>query len=92
MQNRLLKLVAESLSRVAVSHAPAHTFSAEEVLGAMGSFCANCKLLDAGLLIKQIPLPYHSNSFIHTSRVVLRDGYTSLHFKQSRHIELHATK
>lgn len=71
MPRRLLKLVSKSLSREPVAHAPTHTFSAEDVLWAMGSFCAlNRKPFDAGLLLKQFPPPYSSDSFVHAARAL----------------------
>jgi subfamily B ATP-binding cassette protein HlyB/CyaB len=71
MPRRLLKLVAKSLSREPVSHAPAHSFAAEEVVWAMGSFCAlNRKPFDAGLLLKQFPPPYNSDSLVHAARAL----------------------
>ncbi|MCR4305336.1 MAG: peptidase domain-containing ABC transporter [Gallionella sp.] len=71
MPRRLLKLVAKSLSRKPVSHAPAHIFGAEDVVWAMGSFCAlNRKPFDAGLLIKQFPPPYSSDSLVHAARAL----------------------
>ncbi len=71
MPRRFLKLVAKSLSRKPVAHAPTHTFSAEDIVWAMGSFCAlNRKPFDAGLLLKQFPPPYSSDSFVHAARAL----------------------
>ncbi|MEO8342459.1 MAG: ABC transporter transmembrane domain-containing protein, partial [Gallionella sp.] len=71
MPRRLLKLVSRSLSRKPEAHAPIHTFSAEDVVWAMGSFCAlNRKPFDAGILIKQFPPPYNSDSFVHAARAL----------------------
>jgi subfamily B ATP-binding cassette protein HlyB/CyaB len=71
MPRRLLKLVSRSLSREPVAHAPTHTFSAEDIVWAMGSFCAlNRKPFDAGLLLKQFPPPYSSDSFVHAARAM----------------------
>ena len=71
MPRRLLKFAAKSLSRKPVAHAPTHTFSAEDVVWAMGSFCAlNRKPFDAGLLLKQFPPPYSSDSFVHAARAL----------------------
>ena len=71
MPRRLFKLVSKSLSREPVAHAPTHTFSAEDILWVMGSFCAlNRKPFDAGLLLKQFPPPYSSDSFIHAARAL----------------------
>lgn len=58
MPRRLLKFAAKSLSREPVAHALTHTFSAEDIVWVMGSFCAlNRKPFDAGLLLKQFPPP-----------------------------------
>ena len=71
MPRRLLKLVSKSLSRKPVAHTPTHIFSAEDIVWAMGSFCAlNRKPFDAGLLLKQFPPPYSSDSFIHAARAL----------------------
>src|SRR3989338_8872040 len=71
MPRRLLKLVSKSLSRESEARAPSHTFSAEDVVWAMGSFCAlNRKPFDAGLLLKQFPPPYSSDSLIHAARAL----------------------
>ncbi|OGS94556.1 MAG: ABC transporter [Gallionellales bacterium RIFCSPLOWO2_12_FULL_57_18] len=71
MPRRLLKIVARSLSRKPAAHAHTHTFSAEDVVWAMGSFCAlNRKPFDAGLLLKQFPPPYSSDSLIHAARAL----------------------
>ena len=71
MPRRFLKLVAKSLSREPVAHAPTHAFSAEDIVWVMGSFCAlNRKPFDAGLLLKQVPPPYSSDSFVHAARVL----------------------
>ncbi|OFZ65845.1 MAG: ABC transporter [Betaproteobacteria bacterium RBG_16_56_24] len=71
MPRRLLKLVSKSLSREPASHAPIHSFSPEDVVWAMGSFCAlNRKPFDAGLLLKQFPPPYSSDSFVHAARAL----------------------
>ncbi len=71
MPRRLLKLVTQNLSRESVPHLPAHTFTADEIGWAMGSFCAlNRKPFDAVLLLKQFPPPYSSDSFIHAARAL----------------------
>lgn len=71
MPRRLLKFAAKSLSRKPEAHAPSHIFTAEDVVWAMGSFCAlNRKPFDAGLLLKQFPPPYSSDSFVHTARAL----------------------
>jgi subfamily B ATP-binding cassette protein HlyB/CyaB len=71
MPRRLLKFISKSLSREPVAHAPTHTFAAEDIVWAVGSFCAlNRKPFDAGLLLKQFPPPYSSDSFIHAARAL----------------------
>lgn len=71
MPRRLLKLVSENLSRGQSPHLPTHTFAVEDVIWAMGSFCAlNRKPFDAELLSKQFPPPYTSDSFIHAARAL----------------------
>ncbi len=71
MMRRLLKLVFKSLSRKPVARPPTHAFGAEDIVWAMGSFCAlNRKPFDAGLLLKQFPPPYSSDSFVHAARAL----------------------
>lgn len=71
MPRRLLNLVSKSLSRKPVARAPTHVFSAEDIVWVMGSFCAlNRKPFDAGLLLKQFPPPYSSDSFVHAARAL----------------------
>ncbi len=71
MPRRLLKIVSRSLSRETATHAPAHSFTAEDVVWAMGSFCVlNRKPFDAELLLKQFPPPYNADSFIHAARAL----------------------
>ena len=71
MPRRFLKFISTSLQRKPVARAPAHTFSSEDIVWVMGSFCAlNRKPFDAGLLLKQFPPPYSSDSFIHAARAL----------------------
>ena len=71
MPRSLLKLVVKSLLRKPVAHPPTHTFSAENIVWVMGSFCAlNRKPFDAELLLKQFPPPYNSDSLIHATRAL----------------------
>jgi len=71
MPRRLLKLVSNSLSREPVRPSPAFSFTLQDVIWAMGSFCAlNRKPFDAELLAKQFPPPYTSDSFIHAARAL----------------------
>ena len=59
------------MSREPVPHPPAHTFAVEDIIWAMGSFCAlNRKPFDAELLAKQFPPPYTTDSFIHAARAL----------------------
>ncbi|MGB8598823.1 MAG: peptidase domain-containing ABC transporter [Burkholderiales bacterium] len=69
MPRRLLKLVSGGASRKSIAHI--HTFTPEDVVWAMGSFCAlNRKPFDAGLLLKQFPPPYSADSFVHAARAL----------------------
>jgi subfamily B ATP-binding cassette protein HlyB/CyaB len=46
-------------------------FSVQDVVWALGSFCAlNRKPFDGSLLIQQFPPPYSSDSFIHAARAL----------------------
>jgi subfamily B ATP-binding cassette protein HlyB/CyaB len=50
---------------------PAYTFSVEDLVWAMGSFCAlNHLPFDAELLIRQFPPPYTTDSLIHAARAL----------------------
>src|SRR3569832_2450722 len=70
MPRRLLKIAADGFSRVAASPAR-YVFTEEDVIWAMGSFCAlNRKPFDAELLTKQFPPPYGADSFIHAARAL----------------------
>jgi len=71
MPRRLLKVVSRSLSREPVAHSPVYTFSAQDIVWVMGSFCAlNRKPFDAELLVKQFPPPYTADSFVHAARAL----------------------
>jgi len=71
MARRLFKAVAERLSRAPAPMAPSHTFSVEDLVWVMGSFCAlNRKPFDPELLVKQFPPPYHTDAFIHAARAL----------------------
>ena len=71
MPRRLLKIVSGSLSRESSRPSPTFAFALEDVVWAMGSFCAlNRKPFDAELLAKQFPPPYTSDSFIHAARAL----------------------
>ena len=67
MPRRLLRAVLPGRN----SPAPSYTFSVEDVVWAMGSFCAlNRKPFDGELLIRQFPPPYNADSFIHAARAL----------------------
>lgn len=71
MPCRLLKIVSNSLAREPSRHSPTFTFAVEDIMWAMGSFCAlNRKPFDAELLVKQFPPPYTSDSLIHAARAL----------------------
>jgi subfamily B ATP-binding cassette protein HlyB/CyaB len=71
MPRRILKLIPGVLSPQAATYAPAHSFTAEDVVWAIGSFCAlNRKPFDAELLLRQFPPPYSTDSFIHVARAL----------------------
>jgi ATP-binding cassette, subfamily B, bacterial HlyB/CyaB len=69
MPRRLLKLISGGGRQSA--RAPVHVFSTQDIVWAMGSFCAlNRKPFDAELLVKQFPPPYSSDSLIHAARAL----------------------
>lgn len=70
MPRRLLRLVR--LGRVDTGHrAPSYSFCIEDVVWAMGSFCAlNRKPFDAELLARQFPPPYSADSLVHAARAL----------------------
>ena len=71
MPRRLLKVVARQWARDKKPAAPSHAFSVEDVVWAMGSFCAlNRKPFDGNLLVRQFPPPYTSDSLIHAARAL----------------------
>ncbi|OIR13933.1 toxin RTX-I translocation ATP-binding protein [mine drainage metagenome] len=71
MPRRLFKIVSNRLSREPVRNSLTFIFELEDVVWAMGSFCAlNRKPFDAELLAKQFPPPYNSDSFIHAARAL----------------------
>lgn len=70
MPKRLLHL-ATSVPQGAPQEKSAHSFSIEDVVWAMGSFCAlNRKPFDAELLSRQFPPPYTDDSLIHAARAL----------------------
>jgi subfamily B ATP-binding cassette protein HlyB/CyaB len=71
MPRRLLHLVTRRLSPTDPGFVPSYTFSAEDTVWAMGSFCAlNRKPFDAELLVRQFPPPYSADSLIHAARAL----------------------
>jgi ATP-binding cassette, subfamily B, bacterial HlyB/CyaB len=71
MPRRLPRAVAGQFARAAVPLPQAYAFSAEDLVWAMGSFCAlNRKPFDAELLRRQFPPPYNADSLIHAARAL----------------------
>lgn len=70
MPRRLLRLVKNGFAE-SPSPLPTYSFSVEDIVWAMGSFCAlNRKPFDAELLIKQFPPPYSADSLVHAARAL----------------------
>ncbi len=71
MPRRLLKIIGSSFIRKPLTRSITYVFTTEDIVWAMGSFCAlNRKPYDAELLVKQFPPPYTSDSFIHAARAL----------------------
>ncbi|HEX7635490.1 MAG TPA: hypothetical protein VF427_09465 [Noviherbaspirillum sp.] len=71
MPHPLLRLVTTRLSSNGQTSPPAHIFSIDDVVWAMGSFCAlNRKPFDAALLTQQFPPPYSADSLVHAARAL----------------------
>ena len=71
MPRRLLKLVADRLSQPSRPAASSHALTTEDLVWAMGSFCAlNRKPFDPELLVRQFPPPYNTDSLIHAARAL----------------------
>ena len=73
MPSRLLSLVAKRMPGHGQkqTRARAFAFSVEDVVWAMGSFCAlNRTPFDGELLVKQFPPPYSADSFVHAARAL----------------------
>src|SRR5579872_270110 len=71
MPLRLLRAVSAHFSEGWPPAPARHTFSVNDLVWAMGSFCAlNRKPFDSGLLIRQFPPPYNTDSFIHAGRAL----------------------
>lgn len=71
MPRRVLKLVIGRLSSSARSATPSYLFTTEDMVWAMGSFCAlNRKPFDPDLLVRQFPPPYSADSLVHAARAL----------------------
>jgi ATP-binding cassette, subfamily B, bacterial HlyB/CyaB len=71
MPRRLLRAVAARLPSERQSSSQPFSFAVEDVVWAMGSFCAlNRQPFDPGLLTQQFPPPYSADSFIHAGRAL----------------------
>ena len=71
MPRRVLRLIAGRLSPPAPATIPAYAFSTEDLVWAMGSFCAlNRKPFDPELLVRQFPPPYSADSLVHAARAL----------------------
>ena len=69
MPRRLLRLVSPRQPVERGQPSSAHSFALDDVVWAMGSFCAlNRKPFDAALMIQQFPPPYSADAFIHAAR------------------------
>jgi len=71
MPRRLLRLVANRLSRPSRSTTSSYAFTTEDLVWVMGSFCAlNRKPFDAELLVRNFPPPYSADSLVHAARAL----------------------
>lgn len=71
MPRRVLKVVANRLSRPARPATISYAFATEDVAWALGSFCTlNRKPFDPELLLRQFPPPYSADSLIHAARAL----------------------
>ncbi len=71
MPRRLLHLVTKRLPSTQVRAQPTYTFAIDDVVWAMGSFCAlNRTPFDSALLVQQFPPPYSTDSLIHAARAL----------------------
>jgi subfamily B ATP-binding cassette protein HlyB/CyaB len=71
MPKRILKLIERHRAGNKSPLQPPYVFTVEEVVWAMGSFCALNRIpFDASLLVKQFPPPYNTDSFIHAARAL----------------------
>ncbi len=68
---RIWGRAAASISKKPETPAPFHLFSVEDLVWAIGSYCAlNRKPFDANLLIRQFPPPYTSDSLIQAAHAL----------------------
>lgn len=71
MPRRLFTAVAGRLTRPAAGRAPAYAFKRDDVVWALGSFCAlNRQPFDPELLARQFPPPYSADALIHAARAL----------------------
>jgi ATP-binding cassette, subfamily B, bacterial HlyB/CyaB len=71
MRGQLSDLIAGMRASATPHRAPDYSFTVEDVVWAIGSFCAlNRKPFDPSLLLKQFPPPYNADSFIRTARAM----------------------
>ncbi|MCE1242900.1 peptidase domain-containing ABC transporter [Oryzomicrobium sp.] len=74
MPRRFLELVTSRRPQATSSSAPgeeSYAFSAQDLVWAMGSFCAlNRKPFDPELLLSQFPPPYGAGTLIHAARAI----------------------
>lgn len=68
MPRRLLRMVSK---RPSIQRQASYAFTPEDVVWAMGSFCAlNRKPFDGALLVQQFPPPYSADSLVHAARAL----------------------
>ena len=71
MSGGLLHAISSRFSFLRPQVLAVPTFSVEDLVWAMGSFCAlNRKPFDGDLLVRQFPPPYRADSFIHAARAL----------------------
>ena len=68
---RILQFASSLLPRSRQAPAPSYAFAMEDLVWAMGSFCAlNRKPFDRELLVRQFPPPYSADSLVHAARAL----------------------
>jgi subfamily B ATP-binding cassette protein HlyB/CyaB len=71
MPRRIFRAVAARLAQPKTRAAASHSFSIDDIVWAMGSFCAlNRTPFDSALLVQQFPPPYNMDSVIHAARAL----------------------